>query len=63
MADDPQVAQATERARAAQARVLLAARREGRLRDDASDEDLRLLFAAPGPPGASSPGAGRGCCS
>ena len=46
VAADPEVAAATEYARAAQGHVLAAARAEGRLRADATDEDLRLVFAA-----------------
>jgi hypothetical protein len=40
------VTAAVARATAAQARLLQDARAEGRLRDDATVEDLRLLFAA-----------------
>lgn len=42
----PDVAEATDRASAAWERLLAGARREGRLRADASVLDLRLLFAA-----------------
>ncbi len=42
----PEVAEAIARAAAAQQRLLDAARAEGRLRADASVEDLRLLFVA-----------------
>jgi AcrR family transcriptional regulator len=44
--DRPEVAVAIARNVAAQARLLDAARAEGRLRADATPEDLRLLFAA-----------------
>jgi AcrR family transcriptional regulator len=44
--DRPAVAEAIARAAAAQERLLAAARAEGRLRADASIDDLRLLFAA-----------------
>jgi AcrR family transcriptional regulator len=44
--DQPEVAEAIARAAAAQERLLAAARAEGRLRADASVEDVRLLFAA-----------------
>jgi AcrR family transcriptional regulator len=46
VADHPDVIASTARATEAQERVLAAARAEGRLRDDASSLDLRLLFAA-----------------
>ena len=42
----PDVDEAIARTVAAQERLLAAARAEGRLRDDATVEDLRLLFAA-----------------
>jgi AcrR family transcriptional regulator len=44
--DRPEVAAAIARTVTAQARLLEAARAEGRLRADATPEDLRLLFAA-----------------
>ncbi|HTU28128.1 MAG TPA: TetR/AcrR family transcriptional regulator [Solirubrobacteraceae bacterium] len=44
--DRPEVAAAIARAVTAQGRLLDAARAEGRLRPDATPEDLRLLFAA-----------------
>ena len=44
--DRPEVAAAIARSVTAQARLLDAARTEGRLRADAGPEDLRLLFAA-----------------
>lgn len=44
--DRPEVAEAIERNVAAQARVLDAARAEGRLRPDASPADLKLVFEA-----------------
>ncbi len=44
--DRPEVAAAIARSVSAQARLLDAARTEGRLRADATPEDLRLLFAA-----------------
>jgi AcrR family transcriptional regulator len=44
--DRPEVAEAIAGAVAAQARLLDAARSEGRLRADATPEDLKLLFAA-----------------
>lgn len=44
--DRPEVAAAITRVVAAQRRLLDAAREEGRLRSDATPEDLRLLFAA-----------------
>ena len=44
--DRPEVAEAIARAVAAQERLLAGARAEGRLRADATPEDLRLLFAA-----------------
>ncbi len=44
--DRPEVAAAIDRCVAAQGRVLDDARAEGRLRADASTNDLRLLFAA-----------------
>jgi AcrR family transcriptional regulator len=44
--DQPEVAQAIARNVAAQARLLDAARAEGRLRADATPDDLWLLFAA-----------------
>jgi AcrR family transcriptional regulator len=44
--DRPEVAPAIARAVAAQRRLLDAASAEGRLRSDATPEDLRLLFAA-----------------
>jgi hypothetical protein len=46
VADDPEVIASTARATDALDRLLAAARREGRLRADASTLDLRLLFAA-----------------
>jgi AcrR family transcriptional regulator len=46
VSDDPEVAGAAARAAAAQERVLIAARDEGRLRADATGADLRLLFTA-----------------
>ena len=44
--DRPEVADAIARSVAAQAKLLTAARAEGRLRADATPEDLRLVFAA-----------------
>jgi AcrR family transcriptional regulator len=44
--DRPEVAAAIARSVSAQARLLDAARAEGRLRGDATPEDLRLVFAA-----------------
>jgi AcrR family transcriptional regulator len=44
--DRPEVAEALARATIAQQRLLDAARAEGRLRADATAEDLRLLFVA-----------------
>jgi AcrR family transcriptional regulator len=44
--DRPEVAEAIARAAAAQERLLAGARAEGRLRADATTEDVRLLFAA-----------------
>jgi len=44
--DRPEVAEAIARSVAAQARLLAAARAEGRLRPDATPEDLKLVFAA-----------------
>ena len=44
--DRPDVAAAVARTSAAQERLLAAARAEGRLRADATPDDLRLLFAA-----------------
>jgi AcrR family transcriptional regulator len=46
VADDPGVVAATERATWALERLLAGARKEGRLRADATTLDLRLLFAA-----------------
>ena len=46
VADHPDVIAAVTRASAAQERLLAAARAEGRLRADATPQDLRLLFAA-----------------
>jgi AcrR family transcriptional regulator len=46
VADHRDVVGATDRALAALARIMDAARAEGRLRDDATTADLRLLFAA-----------------
>jgi AcrR family transcriptional regulator len=44
--DRPEVAEAIARSNAAQERLLAAARAEGRLRADATTDDLRLVFAA-----------------
>ena len=44
--DRPEVAEAIARATTAQQRLLDGARAEGRLRDDATVEDMRLLFVA-----------------
>lgn len=46
VAGHPDVEQATERASAAMERLLVDAKAEGRLREDATSLDLRLLFAA-----------------
>ncbi len=46
VADHPDVEAATDRATNALERLMVAARREGRLRADASTLDLKLLFAA-----------------
>ena len=46
VADHPDVIAAVTRASEAQERLLAAARAEGRLRADATPQDLRLLFAA-----------------
>jgi AcrR family transcriptional regulator len=46
VADHPDVIAASERATAAQERLMATAREEGRLRPDATALDLRLLFAA-----------------
>ncbi|HEY2319259.1 MAG TPA: TetR family transcriptional regulator [Solirubrobacteraceae bacterium] len=46
VADHPDVIAAVTRASEAQERLLAAARTEGRLRADATPQDLRLLFAA-----------------
>lgn len=46
VAEHPDVERATERASAAMERLLVDARAEGRLREDATSLDLRLLFAA-----------------
>jgi AcrR family transcriptional regulator len=46
VADHPDVISAVTRASEAQERLLAAARAEGRLRADATPQDLRLLFAA-----------------
>jgi AcrR family transcriptional regulator len=46
VADHPDVVAATERATVVLDRLLAAARRDGRLRSDATTLDLRLLFAA-----------------
>jgi AcrR family transcriptional regulator len=46
VSDHPAVAAATERANEAFERLMAAARAEGRLRDDATILDIRLIFAA-----------------
>ncbi|HEX4107732.1 MAG TPA: TetR/AcrR family transcriptional regulator [Solirubrobacteraceae bacterium] len=46
LSDHPEVAQAADRALGALGELLAGARTEGRLRADASTDDLRLLFAA-----------------
>jgi AcrR family transcriptional regulator len=46
VAEDPDVIAAVTRASEAQERLLAAARAEGRLRADATPQDLRLVFAA-----------------
>jgi hypothetical protein len=46
VADQPDVAAASDRATEALERLMAGARAEGRLRADASTLDLRLLFAA-----------------
>jgi len=46
VSDHPAVTAATDRANAAIERLLAAARADGRLRDDATILDIRLIFAA-----------------